>query len=508
MNKMAKLLCQLISAVSQHYGLLVCLVSLMYFGVAFVLASKKVFWNDELFTFYISRLSTFREVWASLLTGAEQLPPLFYIITRAFARVFGWGYVGLRLPEMVGFWVMSLSLYRFVSRRSSKAYGLIAMIFPLTTESLSYSVEARPYGLVLGLGGAALVFWQMATEGQHRAASLAGFGLSLAAAISCHYYAILMFFPFAIGEAVRFAIRRKLDLSLAVALGLGLAPLAVYLPLIQSARAYSGTFWAKPQWSNMVGFYQYLLNPTLLLLLSIPLVLALGERFCAPKSKPTNSPSPGHKPWEMAAAAGFALIPILAVFMAKTITGAFANRYALPAVIGIAILLAWSAAIVARNSTAVGLVIAGVATVIFLLTGARELSYNTGFAAELRGQFSALEKSSKGGSALIVVANPQRFLEFSHLAGEHGAPWLAYLADSHLALQNTGTDDVELGLLHLEAWAPLHVERFEGFVGRRHEFAIIDDSLPFSWVVRELSGRGWKISLGQGRLLTASPPNR
>ena len=44
-------------------------VSLLYLSVTCVLAQYKLFWNDELFTLYISRLPTVSDIWAILATG-------------------------------------------------------------------------------------------------------------------------------------------------------------------------------------------------------------------------------------------------------------------------------------------------------------------------------------------------------------------------------------------------------------------------------------------------------
>src|SRR5262245_7481376 len=55
--------------------------STLYLSSTFVLASRKLMWNDEFFTFYISRLPNVSELWSALMTGADQIPPLFYLIT-------------------------------------------------------------------------------------------------------------------------------------------------------------------------------------------------------------------------------------------------------------------------------------------------------------------------------------------------------------------------------------------------------------------------------------------
>ena len=46
-------------------------VSFLYLSVTCGLAHYKLFWNDELFTVYISRLPTVSDIWAILATGVE-----------------------------------------------------------------------------------------------------------------------------------------------------------------------------------------------------------------------------------------------------------------------------------------------------------------------------------------------------------------------------------------------------------------------------------------------------
>ena len=100
--------------------------SILYLAVTALLASQKLLWNDELYTLYISRLSTISDVWSALSTGAEQLPPFFYVITRASLALFGAHELSVRLPEVIGFWVMGVCLFQFVSKRTSAVYGFLA----------------------------------------------------------------------------------------------------------------------------------------------------------------------------------------------------------------------------------------------------------------------------------------------------------------------------------------------------------------------------------------------
>ncbi|MBA3966994.1 MAG: glycosyltransferase family 39 protein, partial [Nitrospirales bacterium] len=142
--------------------------SLVYILTTCVIASKRMLWNDELFTLYISRLGDLTDIFAALGTGADQNPPSFYWLTHGVLKWLGETQLTVRLLEVIGVLLMSLCLFRFVSRRLPALYGFAAMIFPLITIAYEYAYEARPYGLVLGFSSLALLCWQEATENSKR----------------------------------------------------------------------------------------------------------------------------------------------------------------------------------------------------------------------------------------------------------------------------------------------------------------------------------------------------
>ena len=110
----------------RKWPVLLAFYCILLLGSGVVLDFKKPFWNDELFTFYIARQPTFEGIWSVLMTGAEQLPPFFFLIERGFASMGGPSRLVFRLPETLGFLVMSLSIFWFVKRRRSALFGLVA----------------------------------------------------------------------------------------------------------------------------------------------------------------------------------------------------------------------------------------------------------------------------------------------------------------------------------------------------------------------------------------------
>ncbi len=188
----------------KYLALFMC--SVVYFCFTVPIARRKLMWDDEFFTLYISGAASFSEIWKALLTGADQHPPSFYFLTHTVFSGFGISHLTLRLPAMLGFWLMLLCLYAIVARRTSPIYGLAAMLFPLLTWIVRYATEARGYGLVLGFGSLALLCWLCASDGRRRACALPGLWLSLMLAVGSHYYAILLLLPLGVGELVRWLI--------------------------------------------------------------------------------------------------------------------------------------------------------------------------------------------------------------------------------------------------------------------------------------------------------------
>jgi hypothetical protein len=471
--------------------------TIFYFVLVFLLAHEKPFWNDELFTFYISRLRNLSDVWNALLTGAEQIPPFFFVITRFLSAIFGFGHVGFRLPEALGYWLMCISLFHFVRVRLSPMYGLIAMAFPLVTASFDYAYEARPYGLVLGLCALALCCWQAASIYHLRTLSLVGLALSGAAALSCHYYALVGLSAIMVGECVRSIHRKKVDVGVWITFVLWIVPLVFFSPLIKAAQSYSGAFWSKPKWTNTLGFYNTLLTPTSLTLAVLLITLGLYSMLRWSENVgsvriPRNIPI-----YEIAAVSAFAFVPVLGVILAQAVTGAFNFRYGLPAVIGVSILVAWSSSALAHQRAGIGVVLFLVLTALSLAHGVKLYFEVQGTLKDRMSSYQFVQTEATGTP--VVIVDPHLFFELSHdVAERRSGMHLVYLADTSMALKYTNTDTVERGLQAMKRWAPLDVRSFNQFSAAHDTLLVYGYPGPFEWVVEDLIAGGWRLAV-QGR---------
>jgi hypothetical protein len=413
--------------------------SVLYAMAIGLIAVRKQLENDELFTLHTAKLPSMADVWAALMSGGEQSPPFFYVLTRASLSVFGDSSLALRLPAILGFWLMCVCLFAFVAKRSSVLHGTFAMLFVLTTGAYDYAFEARPYGLVLGFCGVALVCWQSLAQGaRRRAVPLIGLTASLGAANACHYYAVLALLPFACGEVARTASGRRIDVAVWVSFAASLAPLGLFIPLIKAALAYSPGFWAQPSWGNIPGFFYFMLTPAAVPLTGM-LILAALYFAILPESaqEDVEAWQPGLRSYEVTAALGFLALPFVAVAMAMFVTDAFTYRYAIPATLGLGILVPCGFRQVLRGQNALTVILVLCLAAGFVRRGGMTLQESAMHVQRREGVITMLQ-ADRTGIEPVVCSDPHLFLILSHYAPPELRSRLVYLADPAESMRYLG----------------------------------------------------------------------
>ena len=446
----------------RHRLLLLGVLSIVYFTATSVLAIRKPMWNDELFTYFIAQAPTLSGIWAALLTGADQSPFPFYVLTRWSMALFGVNEWALRLPEMIGVWGAGICLFHIVRHRSSSMYGFVAMIFLFGTGAHFYSYEARPYGLVLAFASASWLSWQIATERRIRWLPLWSLFGSLAAALCSHYYAVLLFIPLGIAELVRSYDRRRVDWAVWLAIGGALFPLIVLFPLIEKARTYAKGFWALPSWQSIPEAYSSLLMPAPLLLMFVlffaGIVSLVQVRRCDARASVDVPAIPDH---EVAAVLGYVLFPVIGVAVAMLVTGAFVPRYTLPTVLGVSVLVAWtSARFLHAGRALIGAFVLVLSCGGFVMLWARSVPATP---ETVLGQMYAIVRSETETDLPVVVADPHNFMRMSHYAPRDLSSRFVYLADSDKSLKHLGHDTMDRGILDLRPWFHLNIQEAKPF---------------------------------------------
>ena len=213
------------------------------------------------------------------------------------------------------------------------------MMLPMLTGAFYYSYEARPYAIILGFCGLALVCWQKALDAPRRGWWLIGLSFSLLAAFMLHCYALVIVAPFALTEVFHTIRSKRADWAMWIAL---LSPAVIAIPIyIPLLRVYgsqaNGTGYARvfaADWSQVTKFYLFLLTPWLLIGLVAVVLLAIDRIRSAPD---TMGPSRwnGSMLSEIGLVVGLIALPVFGVVLGKLVHGPFFARYFLSSTIGI-----------------------------------------------------------------------------------------------------------------------------------------------------------------------------
>lgn len=493
--------------------MLLALFSVGYFAMTGLLATQKLFWFDELFTWHLSRLPSLVDLWQALAAGVDLNPPLSYLLVRASNTLVGAGPLATRLPAMIGFWLMLLAVYTFVSRRCGPLYGWIALLVPLATWAYpNAAYEARPYGLVLGCCGLSLISWQRAAEQDRRGGSLLEMSLSLMVAVSCHYYAVLLFIPIGLGELTRTAVRRRVDWLVWLALIAGLVPLAACAPLIQLARGYAASHSDRAGWGFPHEFYSTVFGRMALPLLALLCLAALLPRrvwSSAPEASSRES-APLIPLHEAVAALGLLALPLFGMILARFGSGAFALRYALPAAAGFAIVLA----IVLHRLTSGSRVVGGSFLVVLLgwslAVQLGEYQRISSDREHVLGALAFLSQQERTAQQPIAITGPMTFLQMSYYAPKSLAQGLVYVGGADVAERYDQQQrySLEGALLSLSRHAPLNVTRYEAIANQPDRILIYG----FGKLTSDLEANGVRFTVVNHHnnevLLSATAPPR
>ncbi|HZE05117.1 MAG TPA: glycosyltransferase family 39 protein, partial [Solirubrobacteraceae bacterium] len=185
------------------------------------------FWFDEGNTALLVHFSPGKML--GLIPQTESTPPLYYCVAWVWARIFGYGEVGLRSLSALAGVAMIPVMYgagaKLVSRRAGLIAAALAACNPLL---IWYSQEARSYELLALLTSLSLLAFAFA-QAAPAPRSLAVWVIASAAALATHYYAVLVVVPEAIWLLYAHRRSRAVQVAFGVvgACGLALIPLAV-----------------------------------------------------------------------------------------------------------------------------------------------------------------------------------------------------------------------------------------------------------------------------------------
>jgi Dolichyl-phosphate-mannose-protein mannosyltransferase len=200
----------------------------------------KLVWLDEFLVLTTDSTPSFSQIVHIQKAYPISLDPLAYhAVAHAAILAFGPNAFSIRLPSLVGFLVMQVCLFVFVRRIASERAAVFALAFPALTDALYFSAEGRPYSMMLGLTGLAMISWQSATRSEsRRTVALGTMAVALALILNCHYSGVLLLVPFYFAELSRTLKRRAIDMPVVIALAVGSAGIIFAIPFARAAAKF------------------------------------------------------------------------------------------------------------------------------------------------------------------------------------------------------------------------------------------------------------------------------
>jgi hypothetical protein len=497
----------------RHTALVFILISCLYFLAASGFAATTPFWYDELFSVTIARLPRIGDIIAALSQGADHTPPAIFILTRLANRLPGNELITNRLPGLIGFWLMGVCTFIYVRRRLPAPCAWVAAALPAVTAIYTIAREARPYGLLAGLCGIALVCWQAAADGRRRMLALTGLTISLSLAILSHYYAVFLFLPFAVAELVRWLARRRVDREIAMSLALAACTELVLLPMVRATSSLAGGFSLKVSPSAALDVYVFFVDKSsaIKLLIAVCLIapfveplaaalrrrLSLGGRILeapGPMGAPDVIP-----PHEYAGALVLAAMPFVQVLVTGALHAPFSFRYGIYAIVGISVLAAYA---LGWMSTRVPTAAWSVAVLIVAVAGVRlGLGIPLLFRAPPAWNRDHPLLAEAPSTQSIVIERAADFLPLSYYAPPGVRQRFAYLADAEASLRVLGRNSADVNLLALARWAPVPVRPYAEYVRGQERFLVY--SSHDGWLLEQLLADGAEVRLVKASGATA-----
>jgi hypothetical protein len=447
-------------------------------------AVNRELWYDEFFTFYIAQLSSHFDILTALLEKVDINPPLDHFFRHFSMKWWGDTPLAFRMPSLLLFLLGSFFLYRFVSFRISPLPALAAFCFPILTIALRYSHEGRPYALLYAASALSLFAWQKSVEHRHKSAYLLILFLALTAGCYSHFFGTFSYLPIAIGETIRLWRARKIEFRIFSTLLVSSLTIIPLYPLIVNAAQSSHHFWTPLDRMALFRCYENLLphigySITAVIVLVIPLACYLAGT----QSREVSHPGEEIPLHELAAAVVLCLIPIFLYIAAITVTKAFTDRYAIVAVNGFSILVAYACHRLGRANSILAVIM--IACILFLacsrLAKTAQIYSKTGGHVN-KALISLIETSTLP----VVFSNPKSFLRHNYYLPENLTGRITYLIDEKESIHYLGNNTDEIALPNLRKIKPLRLISYKTFHEMHGEYYVVTRDLNDGWLIRRI----------------------
>jgi 4-amino-4-deoxy-L-arabinose transferase-like glycosyltransferase len=437
-------------------------------AISLIWSHHKLMSQDEIFVLQTDSAPTYVQLLNIQRHYPISLDPLVYH-TLAFLSIkaFGAGAFALRLPSLLGYLLMQLCLFFFVRRIANEHAALFAMAFPAITATLFYSAEGRPYGLLLGFYGLAMLSWQTATRHKsQRTGSLIVFALAVALTLNTHYFGVLLLLPLCAAELFRTIERRRLDLPVAAAILIGMACIAFALPFERSAAEFRKNYYnaGEVSYHAITQAYRSLFMNYTQASLSIQHFAAIGLVVFAAlliigsilqlRGKDLHLPNA-----ELVFLIVLAALPFFGFLLAFFVTHSIEVRYVLGAILALSVLLSFAALPLLRSKNAAALTLSVLALAI-VVTGAIRIHAEQ---SKTNAFMTSLTLSPQIKAA--ILSSPTGLLYLQEMGTFEVASYYESDPDlrSRMALVYSSNQELLWSQRDTESLTALHMRSFTGF---------------------------------------------
>ena len=456
----------------------------------------KLFWCDEVITVGLARLPTLAAIGDALRHAADSHPPTFHVLERIAGRLPFNELIAFRIPSILAFCCTLLCIFLFVQKRRGGLCGLVCAAVPLATILFStYAAEARGYSLMVGFVALAMVCYQRAD----RIAWWAAMGISLAIAVSSHYYAIFGAVVFGLAELSLLVTTRRIRFGVWFALIFSALPLIVFWPLLETYKKnYGAHFSGRLSLDEALRGYGWLFNlgPYYGVGLAAAAIATVVIYGLVSKSGASAGDGGEIPIQEHVLVLGFLVLPGLMLVAIKLVHGGFSPRYLLLTILGFSLAASYLFSAFDRRLATL------FAVLLFASLGTQEAvfwRFESHFLGRNRNPTDEIEKlvAAAGYSDLPVIdSDALNYLELAYYASPELDRRMIFVADVPAAVTYTGSDTVDKCVLALRPYLRLQVYQFQEFAGSHPEFLVYSDGRAiWDWWPTRLHHDGYALEL-------------
>ncbi len=432
-------------------------------------------------------------------------PIVYHLVAHAFIKVFGPDAFAIRFPSLLGFLTMQICLFVFVRRAVSERAAILAMALTVSSGTLWYAGQGRPYGLLLGLFGLVMVSWQTAARSEtRRLGALVTLGLATALALNTHYYAVLILVPLCGVELFRSLESRRIDVPLLLAIIAGVTGIVFALPFAKGAASFSRHYYTHAVSLHLIShLYFWITLGSIQVSMNAQRVIEAGlilgiTTLAVAATREVMTGKCSLLRAELVFMVLVAALPFFGYLLARMVTHVIEARFVLGAILGIDALLAIGAASLFQRERTLRLVLAILfaAAVYAGVVRTREQSVHS------QQTLATLRLTPETKAAIEARPNQPIFIlnwyEFQLVRYYAPDPdmrrRIAMYYSREQELQCCNSDTMTLTTLHTKPMMEVNLESYEALAKQPGDQLIVIYHMDFDWTDRALASSHAKIT--------------